>query len=793
MSSLAKSTTSRRISWFACFVLVFVSAFSLSGTKRPPLALDPSWNAVIEYATTHHWQFGTQIVFTYGPLGFLAAPTSLGNLVGVRIAFAIFWGMVVALTATAVAKRLPHWTRYAFIGWLVWFTLSEGLDPTAFWVLASGTLLLLMDGPRSRWRTTLYAGTLVILALIKISFFTAGLASLTLLAGCWLRQGKIRAATSVVVGSAAGFILGWKACGQSVPHLVPWIKSGLELESGYSGAMNLSPKASVLCFALAALLIFIGALIALAVGARGNILKWAAVVTLAQYGFLAWKEGFTRCGDWHAFVFLWFLPLGVGLFLIKDLDGETTRRLPLEIAFAGSLILCLFAAHFQIPGFALVQVRDWPQRFAHNARGMLEAVTGHGDSLFTDSRDHEQGHSLFLEHAQDVIGNDSVDVMNYLQVAAIANGMNYRPRPVFQGFVAYTPALQGLNEQYFKSPRRPHYVMLCQQATDARFPNLEDSAALNDVLNNYVPVARDGRFLILQQQTAKDLKLQPVDEETLSFGKDFDLRRWAKGPLFISAEITPNLLGKAIQTVYQLQPLSLRVLRDGEEQRYRIVPSMAERPFLISPVLDSNFDVINFYTAQPGKQLESVTIERPERGAFEFHNAVRLRLYSAPEFPFAAKRVSALRMIADVQGRVFWPLPASVESASPARLRIFHGTSSLEVNAPSKLVVNVPQDASSLSGYFGVPDEAYTGGLKTPEVTISVVVQDPAGKVTWRLDRMLNPSVRAEDRGRFSFHAPIDGSRDRTVTLTTATDPATAEGIARSVWSMCRIEAMAAR
>ncbi len=209
---------------------------------------------------------------------------------------------------------------------------------------------------------------------------------------------------------------------------------------------------------------------------------------------------------------------------------------------------------------------------------------------------------MLFDHAQDVIGSESVDVMNYLQVAAIMNGMNCQPRPVFQGFVAYTPALQRLNEEYFQSPGRPHFVMLSQQATDGRFPGLEDSAALNYVLNNYAPVGRDGRFLLLHQQTAKDLPFQLVHEETLRFGKEVDLRPWASGPLFMTAEITPNLLGRVVQTVYQQQPLSMRILADDGERSYRIVPSMAEQPFLISPVLDTNFDVMNLYSvASPAK------------------------------------------------------------------------------------------------------------------------------------------------------------------------------------------------
>ncbi len=143
---------------------------------------------------------------------------------------------------------------------------------------------------------------------------------------------------------------------------------------------------------------------------------------------------------------------------------------------------------------------------------------------------------------------------------------------------------------------------------------------------------------------------------------------------------------------------------------------MAERPFLVNPLLNSNYDVMNLYASHPGKELASVTFERPAQGSFEFRDHLTVRLYTAPGFPRAAREISVPRMLADVQGRVFWPEPKSVESAAPARVMIFHGAPALIVRAPSKIVVEIPENASSFSGYFGIPEEAYTGDGKTQGV-----------------------------------------------------------------------------
>jgi hypothetical protein len=552
--------------------------------------------------------------------------------------------------------------------------------------------------------------------------------------------------------------------------------------------MSLVPKAPVLYTAIAGLALLAGALITATRRARRSLLAWCAIVTVAMYGFLAWKEGFTRSGDWHTFVFLWYLPLGLAfLFLHEFASGsEVSHQRVLEVAFAASMSLCLLAAHFQIPGLALQQATGWPQRIAHSAKAAFTILRGSANGLYAGCRDPGNLQMLRLDHARDVIGNESVDVMNYLLLAAVGNDMNYQPRPVIQGFVAYTPTLQALNEKYFQSPGRPHFVMLCQESTDNRFPALEDSAALNYILNNYAPAARDGKFLILKQRTAEDPTFKLMHEERVQFSEPLDLRPWARKALFLSVVIKPSLLGRVAELLYQQHPLYMQVSRNQEVERFRIVPSMAERPFLLNPVLKSNYDVLNFYASQPGKVVDSVTFERPGAASLEFQDQLTVRLYAAPAFPRAMKGVPVPRMLADVQGRVFWPRPKSFESAAPARLMIFHGTAAIMVRDPSKIVMEIPENANSFSGYFGVPQEANPGSANAAGVLISIVVQDDAGRIRWRLDRVAQPAPSTHDHGRIAFRVPIDSSQDRTITLTTG--PANGGKGGWSVWSQCRFD-----
>lgn len=785
------SQVPRRIGWTACFILVFISAFFLSGTQQPPLELDPSWHAAIEFASEHLLQFGTEIVFTFGPLGFLSARTSLGHLVGLRVVFALFWSAILTLAAIDVAKRLRSWLRYAFLVWLVVFTFSSGIDPAAFFLLACGTILLIQDNPHERWQFPFFVIAFVLLSLIKFTFLAAALVSLALVVVCWSRERKIRKAMVLALTAPAGFIGCWAALGQSPSHIAAWFVHGLDLASGYSGAMNLVPKTSVLYAAFAALLLFVCAFIVTIARARRTVHSWSILTTLAQYVFLAWKEGLTRAGDWHTFVFLWFLPLGVALCFNVDLPAASAKYHErfLGIAFAATMVLCLASANLQIPRFARQLVIAWPRRMIENTSMILATTTGRARDLYLSSHDARANPMLVLERAKDVIGQDPVDVMNYLLLAAVVNGMNYRPRPVIQGFVAYTSSLQNLNSDYLRSADRPRYILLSHQTTDGRFPMLEDSAALNYVLNNYVPIARDGAFLILQQRTAHDVEFQLVHEESLLFGEKLDLAPWNREPLFMSAEIVPSLPGWVTEFVYQLPPVYMRIARGDEAERFRIVPSMAKLPFLISPILRSNFDLVNFLSTQTGSESEDLTFEPLERRAFDFAPHIQVRLYRASQFPYAAREVPASRILADVQGRVFWPEPQSVESANPARMTMTHGAPALMVRAPSRIELKVPKNASLFSGYFGIPGEIEELAEGSQELELAISITDLSGHTRKAFERTLPARNLAGERGGFLFRIPVDSTHDCEVTLTTSPRPiGTAEG-GWAFWSQCRFDA----
>ena len=131
------------------------------------------------------------------------------------------------------------------------------------------------------------------------------------------------------------------------------------------------------------------------------------------------------------------------------------------------MVFCLLAANLQIPGFAWKQVADWPRRVTHNAEMIVAGVRGRSDGLYAECRDPEMCPCSNSIGPEDVIGSESVDVMNYLLLAMV-NGLNYRPRPIIRDSWHIHRRFRASMRSTSAAPGRPHFVMLCQQTTDGR-------------------------------------------------------------------------------------------------------------------------------------------------------------------------------------------------------------------------------------------------------------------------------------------------------------------------------------
>ncbi|HEV8455353.1 MAG TPA: hypothetical protein VGQ24_10695, partial [Gemmatimonadales bacterium] len=182
----------------------------------------------------------------------------------------------------------------------------------------------------------------------------------------------------------------------------------------------------------------------------------------------------------------------------------------------------------------------------------------------------------------------TVDVYGWEQAAALAYGLDYRPRPVFQGYSAYTEPLIDLNLSHLKSDEAARTLLFDVGSIDDRYPSLDDGALWPEIISRYGLLSTTPRFLVLQRRahplavstTTLQRTRAEVGAEIVIAGDSPVI--WAK------IDFRETAAGKLISTAFRPPIVTIRVqLVTGQEAEYRLVPAMAGAGFLLSPLIET--------------------------------------------------------------------------------------------------------------------------------------------------------------------------------------------------------------
>jgi hypothetical protein len=193
-----------------------------------------------------------------------------------------------------------------------------------------------------------------------------------------------------------------------------------------------------------------------------------------------------------------------------------------------------------------------------------------------------------------LVGQAPIDVFGQRAGVALMNRMNFKPRPVFQSYSAYTPALQKANLDHYLGQSRPTFVLFDLEPIDNRFPTLEDAALLIHLLGSYEPIGSSNGTLLLREraQGARKPILTSLDRFELRYDQPLPLANYGSRRIVARIDAKPSLAWRLLTFVWHAPPIKLIVkTADGRTQSYTFIPSMARSGFLLSPLVETNSDL----------------------------------------------------------------------------------------------------------------------------------------------------------------------------------------------------------
>jgi hypothetical protein len=561
--------------FFANIAAVYVVLAPLD-FSMPDYGLDPSWRAVLGEASAHGWRFGRDIIFTGGPLSSLYIrwfqPVHLDRYLAANVALIAAF----ALLMTTVAWR----NRGIAAGFLIAAGFCSCFFAGRQAILVAYPLLVSLVVLSPNWgileKASAASGVFCAALMTLAKFLIAPVAIVAFIlcdvAAVLRRRWPLYTLGYVVICFT---LYAWV---EGPGWFLQYILGSIDFASGYSEAMDLDGNGGELAAFLAA-----GAVVMATLGlaeirtmSKAGIdstlaaLRW---LVLAAYVFVMFKQGFVR-HDLHSLTGWSGLAVGA---LVYQLSLRENRMIPSVICWA---VAAAAITAVTVVSSGTLSIQSILTNFERQFVLAFKLLTDRQGQVAQWQRAKDEAWSR-VRAAQELPRVDgSIDTIPLIQSSLLAHGLDYRPRYSFQEYATFTKRLIEANRRSLIE-HGPDFLLMRPGSIDNRFPALAEGPLWPDIMAAYAPVSEDGKIVLLRRRNSPLGNLLGAEaSQTVSFGRAVAV---PGGPQLLKAKIDKTLLGKLSDVLFRPPTIWMRVGHAGTVRPFRVVPSIAEAGFVISP------------------------------------------------------------------------------------------------------------------------------------------------------------------------------------------------------------------
>src|SRR6266511_1432538 len=472
-------------------LLVCVALAAPIASPLPTPGLDNSWKTGLNIARQHGLKFGSDVVFTFGPWGFLDYPLAVSrvNLVAgsVFAIFAVACGWIAFYGA--LRRRASEPVAAVAAAWLV--TLATvGMPPSTI-LLAAATLAAMeyvgssSSGDRHGWVPAAAASCSALLVQVKFSEgLVLGLIALACL--IFAPRRPVRRAGEAIVGFVVISLLAWSAAGQQLGDLPSWVRGSVQVAGGYTDAMAKESKPNVGGYVLmiAVALVVVGYLARMALTrsrkATLGVLTVAALILL-----LGFRQGFDRHDGSHQRYFF-ALALPVLAWFLASARSLVFRAATLAVVVLLAAVSWLpTEPHTAVARGSMQLQLVVDGKFQANELGAAKAAARNRYALSPQMRAAVTGHPITIDPTE----------INL----AWAYNLDWRPAVVFQTYSAYSAELDQRNADFLADAAPDQEILRSPTSIDGRNPLWDPPRYVLTELCDYRVEMSDTRWMLLRK------------------------------------------------------------------------------------------------------------------------------------------------------------------------------------------------------------------------------------------------------------------------------------------------------
>lgn len=642
--------------------MLFASPF-IGNSLFVPGTLDPSWRWSLYQAFEHHLQFGTQYLFTYGPLGFIDVP-QLGASRGLWLIASLVTLVVQVSLIVLVYKWIAPYLRKRDLSGpdkvglaaLTAFFLIQVIHQPASVLLSTISLLLSMGLLTSIFssiinRRLIVVNSLVLAtaSLIKSSgfvysimiliFVTAGLVINNPLS----RKKRIELGLTPIASYILGILFLWVISRQSIFNLFAFFRGTVQIILGYGEAMQIAGDSYQVVIAAVLIISFLIMCAFFVFRTMRSVpgsdqetpersASWVTrlwpVLIAISYLALNWKEGIVRqditFSNGHSGYV--FLGIAVALMVLLLLDAKRimSHVASLSVLIVAILSMAIFATQAIDTTSPTLNLQETATAIGSVSSSKL--YSQYVSQEYTALRSTYKIPAGILS----AVGNKKVVILPYSLTLGSAYGLNEVLLPVSQLYSAYTPYLDHLDSSFLASNRVP-YVLMRYQGLDGRYALWSAPQTYKYLLTNYRVVDKTAGFALLKLHRS----MVSTSQRTMEIGR---IGSWTSVPTcvtgtpVVSVALHPSLIEQLKGLLFR-QDTATVAMKVGTHSATtnRFIWSVASGPLNLNGYVTSPSQIVPI--GSPNKLAPAISAIKISAPSSMFST-------NTPHFRFACEAIS---------------------------------------------------------------------------------------------------------------------------------------------------------
>ncbi len=597
--------------------------------KLKYINLDDSWRYFLNVANPKGYIFGKDIIFTYGPLGYLCYMMNLPENKAYFIAGVIIWSVIIASFVYLLIKlfmihrdgRLSGLSlALSFILAFSSYKVLERDNFLLYLVILSVTVYEIISEYKPKTPLLLYFipnGILVVMFFAKFSTSSSAFAFMLLYV---LYKGILTKEWKGVFLFAPAIILmpiAYLIYNPSISELCAYVSGFMKHSNDWMESWQYD--VTVQGTELLALIVIMVLYVVLVVLAIVRDYRTAGImVALCSSMFFVYKYATTRHG----------LPCGIWLF------GMMYSVIPLAVKPSNDAGEAKFGKQFFIPLCACMIVTGlFEANVMHNSFDNLSTTLKekvHNWTHLSETGLEETVYESCWEIPDGVlqaIGDNTVCVYPYrVALDAVYPQLNIVYYPTGTNGEA-SEWSDRMVADWYASEKGSEYIILDDETVDGHIKYLENPLTWRAIEANYSLIGRDGDHCILKKNDQigryeRDINLIKSEEYTFS-----DTLTPPSGAEYVKIYVDYSLLGKIKKFFYHVGTLHMDLgYDDGTGISGRIIKGNLPTGFELCEYPQNTDEFVQYMIDKQGKKIESIRIFGP--GIEDLSDKITVEWYS---------------------------------------------------------------------------------------------------------------------------------------------------------------------